>query len=158
MSQNLSSKQTIEIPQPNKTGLIKFAVPTFARVNIDKINKRNKPFNSVVTEKRTQNSATKKTANKRSDEKKEASKMSSSGLLNPLIEQILRDLPTAHPSQLGTGYLFDSQARKNTKNPSQTNLNLTMTAQALLNASNRIAAKSQIAIKEGRKGNVVRLS
>ena len=33
-----------------------------------------------------------------------------------------------------------------------------MTAQALLNASNRIAAKSQIAIKEGRKGNVVRLS
>jgi len=28
-------------------------VPTFARVNIDKINKRNKPFNSVVTEKRT---------------------------------------------------------------------------------------------------------
>ncbi len=33
-----------------------------------------------------------------------------------------------------------------------------MTAQALLNASNRIAAKSQLAIKQGRKSNVVRLS
>jgi t-SNARE complex subunit (syntaxin) len=33
-----------------------------------------------------------------------------------------------------------------------------MTAQALLNASSRIAAKSQLAIKQGRKGNVVRLS
>ena len=82
----MSSKQTIDIPQPNKTGLIKFAVPTFARVNIDKINKRNKPLNSVATEKRNQNSANKKTASKGSADKKEASKMSSSGLLNPLIE------------------------------------------------------------------------
>jgi len=52
----------------------------------------------VATEKRNSNSATKKAANKGSAEKKEVSKMSSSGLLNPLIEQILRDLPTAHPS------------------------------------------------------------
>lgn len=29
--------------QPNKTGLVKFAVPTFARVNIEKINKKIKP-------------------------------------------------------------------------------------------------------------------
>lgn len=77
------------MPQPNKTGLVKFAVPTFARVNIDKINKRNKPFNSVTTEKRASNSATKNKnpAVKRSGEKQiEGSKMSSSGLLNPLIE------------------------------------------------------------------------
>jgi len=34
--------------------------------------------------------------------------LSSSGLLNPLIEQILKELPSAHPSQIGTGYLFDN--------------------------------------------------
>jgi hypothetical protein len=85
--------------QPNKTGLVKFTVPTFARVNLDKINKRNKPFNSIQADKRSSSSATKQNVvAKQSAEKKENSKMSSSGLLNPLIEQILRELPTAHPS------------------------------------------------------------
>ena len=31
---------------------------------------------------------------------------SDSGLLNPLIEQLLKDLPSVNPSELGTGKIF----------------------------------------------------
>jgi len=40
VSQNLSSKKTLEILKTNNTNntMIKFTVPTFARVNLEKIN------------------------------------------------------------------------------------------------------------------------
>jgi hypothetical protein len=45
VSQNLSSKKTLEILKTNNTNnaVIKFTVPTFARVNLDKINHKQKP-------------------------------------------------------------------------------------------------------------------
>jgi hypothetical protein len=86
-----------------------------------------------------------------------------SGFLNPLIEQIINELPTAHPSFLSTGTINDLKSLKlatqnysyknikkgvNNNNLNNLNhLNLTMTSEALLAASNRNAAKSQLGVK-----------
>ena len=37
----------------------------------------------------------------------EAYQVNDSELLNPLIEQLLKDLPSVNPSELGTGKIFE---------------------------------------------------
>jgi hypothetical protein len=75
-------------------------------------------------------------------------------LLNPLIEQLLKDLPSVNPSELGTGKLFTE--KQGNQGQQQDHLNMTMTTAALL-AESRIAAKSQLAIKSLKGTNMVRL-
>lgn len=80
-----------------------------------------------------------------------------SDLLNPLIEQLLKDLPSINPSELGTGKIFERPGNQGGQQPATDNLNMTMTTAALLAESNRIAARSQLAIKCLKGTNMVRL-
>lgn len=182
ISQNLSSKKTLEMLQLNSTNnntLLKFTVPTFARVNLDKINTHAKPATKptkMTSEKKKQSSMQTQAAQTTTVPHKKNTQPSrqdheaynagnDSGLLNPLIEQLLKDLPSVNPSELGTGKIFENNNnnQKQTQQAppapqtNQENLNMTMTTAALLAESNRIAAKSQLAIKNLKGTNMVRL-
>ena len=122
VSQNFSSKKTFEMLQLNQTNnnaQLKFTVPTFARVNLDKINHKTakNPIKHHTSDKKsghlsvTTKHATKLKAQQRAvaNEHEAYTCSNDSGLLNPLIEQLLKDLPSVNPSELGTGKIFEKQ-------------------------------------------------
>jgi len=86
----------LQLNQTNNNTLLKFTVPTFARVNLDKINTHTKPVAKAtkITSEKKKQQATTSTSTQQKKNQQQPSRQdheaynagNDSGLLNPLIE------------------------------------------------------------------------